>query len=292
MTLLLPLDSFKKNVHSQFGEDGIISEILNRLSKGVELDKWCVEFGAWDGIHLSNTYNLITNKNYHSVLIEGDKKKYIDLCKNIPQVNAHKICAFVTFDGASTLDKLLASTPIPKNFDFLSIDIDGCDYHILDSLQDYSPKTICIEFNPTIPNEVEYIQPKNFSIKHSSSPKSILKLAESKGYKLVATTQCNLLLVKKEYIHLIRNESECTLENLRDDSEIKVFLFIGFDGTLLSNKESIYFNWHGIRKYIDEMQVLPKVLRRFKPDYNLLQLTYFKIWRPIKRLIRLIRRLQ
>jgi hypothetical protein len=24
--------------------------------------RWCVEFGAWDGFYLSNTYNLLNNQ--------------------------------------------------------------------------------------------------------------------------------------------------------------------------------------------------------------------------------------
>ena len=57
------LDNFKKNNYSQNGEDGIIKEITKRL----KLDKnpknnWCVEFGAWDGIHGSNTFNLVKNR--------------------------------------------------------------------------------------------------------------------------------------------------------------------------------------------------------------------------------------
>lgn len=42
----------KKNVHSQSGEDGVIGAILDLLP---ERDRWCVEFGAWDGKLLSNT---------------------------------------------------------------------------------------------------------------------------------------------------------------------------------------------------------------------------------------------
>ena len=58
------LNNFRKNNYSQNGEDGIIKEIIKRL----KLDKnpnnnWCVEFGAWDGIYLSNTYNLVNLRN-------------------------------------------------------------------------------------------------------------------------------------------------------------------------------------------------------------------------------------
>lgn len=78
-----------------------------------------------DGIHLSNTYNLIKNKTYRAVLIEGDKRKYKNLYRNIPQQEVIKICQYVTLDGAFTLDAILQSTPIPQDFDLLSIDIDG-----------------------------------------------------------------------------------------------------------------------------------------------------------------------
>ena len=72
------LNNYSKKIFSQFGEDGIILEILNRLTKK-NLDFWCVEFGARDGISDSNTLNLIKNYKYKAVLIEGDKK-YFKIC--------------------------------------------------------------------------------------------------------------------------------------------------------------------------------------------------------------------
>ena len=34
-----------------------------------------VEFGAWDGRHLSNTCHLVESRGYSAVLIEGDEKR-------------------------------------------------------------------------------------------------------------------------------------------------------------------------------------------------------------------------
>ena len=51
---------YRKNFFSQNGEDGVISEILKRLNLKSK-EKWCCEFGAWDGIHGSNTFNLVKN---------------------------------------------------------------------------------------------------------------------------------------------------------------------------------------------------------------------------------------
>ena len=57
---LKKVNEYGKKIYSQFGEDGIINEILNRI-KSENLDKYCVEFGARDGVSDSNTYNLIKN---------------------------------------------------------------------------------------------------------------------------------------------------------------------------------------------------------------------------------------
>ena len=165
MVYLDDLKQFKQNVYSQHGEDGIISEILHRISMTCSLDQWCVEFGAWDGLHLSNTARLIKEFGYSAVLIEGDTKRAKNLALNFPQSNVHAINRFISFEGENTLDNILSKTPIPSDFDFLSIDIDGVDYWVLDSMETVRPKIICIEFNPTIPNAVDFVQPKNFSVR-------------------------------------------------------------------------------------------------------------------------------
>ena len=70
------MEKYKANTYSQFGEDGIIKEILFRLrNSGIELNNWACEFGAWDGLYLSNTARLILEEEFNAVLIEGDPKK-------------------------------------------------------------------------------------------------------------------------------------------------------------------------------------------------------------------------
>jgi hypothetical protein len=277
---LAPLQTFAANVHSQNGEDGIIEEILARVGRVWPLNKWCVEFGAWDGIFLSNTYNLISKKGYSAVLIEGDKDKFRILCGNIPQLNVHKICQFVTFDGHATLDETLKATPIPRDFDFLSIDIDGCDYFIFESLRQYQPKIVCIEYNPTIPNEVDFVQPRDFRIKQGASAKSLIALATSKGYSLVAVTACNLIFVRNNLSEAVVSAERPELQTLRDDSRFKAFIFVGFDGTILSNKTHITLPWHGISPELSRLQPLPSVLRRYSPDYSRLQRLLFCMLHP------------
>jgi hypothetical protein len=264
---------FAHNVYSQFGEDGIIEQLLAKLPSK---DGWCVEFGAWDGIHLSNTFNLIKNMAYRSVLIEANAKKFKVLQKNLTPFGAVLVNEFVTFEGDNTLDKILERTPIPKDFDFLSIDIDGNDFWIFDSLLEFRPKLICIEYNPSIPNDVEYIQPRDFSVQKGSSALSIYNLAKQKGYELVVTTPCNLLLVSKEYFDCY-HINDNSLNTLRDDADCRVYAFVGYDGTIIHSKP-IHFFWHNFITSEYELQVLPKYLRRFASDYNLIQKIFFSIF--------------
>jgi hypothetical protein len=100
----LPISEFKFNKFSQYGEDGVIKEILRRISAVSTLDQWCCEFGAWDGLHLSNTARLILEDDYKGVLIEGDPKRVEELGINFPGNKIQKICSFVTHSGDTSLD--------------------------------------------------------------------------------------------------------------------------------------------------------------------------------------------
>lgn len=280
MNNIFPLHQYANNIYSQFGEDGIIEKILAQVPR----DNWCVEFGAWDGLHLSNTANLVLNKNYSAVLIEADEKKYDELTRNMSGKPVTLVNKYVTFEGQNTLDNILGSTSIQVNFDFLSIDIDGSDYFILESLNQFQPKLICIEYNPTIPNEVEYVQPKDFSIARGSSAKSITALAKSKGYALIAVTTCNLFFIHSSYLPNFSLQAGIPLEQIRDDSEFKVYIFTGYDGSILLSNE-LKMPFHGLKANDSDFQFFPRYLRYHRADYNILQrrlFHFFKLFRNIR----------
>ncbi len=270
------LNKFEKKIYSQFGEDGIIQEIIKRVGEK-NLDKWCVEFGAKDGISDSNTYNLIKNLDYNAVLIEGDKKFFNELKSNIKTDKVVKINKFVSFEGSNKLENILQNTKIPKNFDFLSIDIDGCDYHIFEQLELFTPKIICIEFNHMIPNEVEFVQSKNFAFKQGCSPKSLVNLAKLKNYHLVANTLTNLFFVHENIKNFVLEEN-ISLESIRNDENVKNLIFSGYDGTLFTTKP-VEISWHKIKVENKNLQILPKYLRKFPGDYNLVDKVIFYIFR-------------
>jgi len=289
------LSSFSENVYSQFGEDGIIREVLDRLRSRVELDSWCVEFGAWDGIFLSNTCRLIREDGFSAVLIEGDKRKAQVLERNFPQKEVHKVCQFIHFEGPDSLDATLSRTPVPSDFDFLSIDVDGVDYHIFESMVSFRPKVICIEFNPTVPNAVDFVQARDFAVKQGSSARAIVRLAKEKSYSLVAATQCNLIFVRDDLVNFVTNEEQ-KIESLNPSGNDGTYIFVGYDGSVLSNKESLALVWHGLTIPLERLQVLPRALRRFPSDYAGLRRAGFEIFRavlegPKRTLLRILRRM-
>lgn len=260
------LDRYARNGCSQFGEDGILERVFEILPKQAEY--WCVEFGAWDGKYLSNTYQLIANRNWKGVLIEGNSSKFPDLERTFKdREDVTLVNALVSFEGDNTLDKILERTDIPVDLDLLSVDIDGNDHHIWESLKGYRPKVVVIEFNQTIPSDVEFVQEKNMAVNHGSSLLSLTKLGKQKGYELIAATVCNAVFVRKEFFDLfgIQDNSPSILWS-KERPAPRVFQL--YDGTLVFS-ERFKLIWHD--KYVNEQdfQALPKLLRFFGDSTNM-----------------------
>jgi hypothetical protein len=188
------LQAYRANVTSQFGEDGVVAEITRRLGAG---GRCCVEFGAWDGRHCSNTWSLWHDQGWSAVLIEGEPDRaraLVGATASFPGVKV--LNAYVGWEGASRLDALLDSAGLSGPVDVMSIDIDGDDFHVFAALEKHLPRILLIEFNPTCPPETELVQAKGG--RFGSSAVSMLRLAEGKGYALAACTDTNLILVRAE----------------------------------------------------------------------------------------------
>ena len=198
------LINFAFNNFSQNGEDGVIQEILRRLGLQNSEKNWCVEFGAWDGIHLSNTFNLV-EQGWNAVYLEGDKSRYKDLIKTAKKYpKIFPINAFVSKESNSRkrLDELLKKTEIPLDFDLLSIDIDSYDLEVWESLKEYNPKIIIIEINSEyLPGIIKWHSNKHQNTKGNSFS-TTLNVAKDKGYELCCHTG-NMIFIKSELISML-----------------------------------------------------------------------------------------
>ena len=192
------LFTYRSNIYSQNGEDGVIAEILKRLNLD-QKQLWCVEFGAWDGIHLSNSFALVERHNWNAVYIEGDKKKYINLLKTAKQYkNITTINKFVESDNnhENSLDNILSKTELPIDYELLCIDVDGYDLAIFNYYKG-KPKIVVITINSSIRPGILMWNDGKKSIGNSFS--STLSVAKEKGFTLVCHTG-NMIFVRNDIV--------------------------------------------------------------------------------------------
>ena len=118
--------------YSQNGEASVIIDTF----KALDIERGhAIEIGAGNGVDLSNTRNL-TEKGWTADLYDGDPQG----AKDVEQV---------------WINMEWAAKPVPHSCNFLSIDIDGIDYWILDQLlaawrsNGYDmPDVVLCEYNP------------------------------------------------------------------------------------------------------------------------------------------------
>jgi len=259
------------------GCEATAKAIARLLEKFPERNRWCVEFGAGADSHGSTTHRLIAGEGYSAVLIEGVKGKYQYLCKlykdNPKVLVLDKYVSFRAGDN-DCLDRLLAPTPVPADLDFLSIDIDGNDYHVWNAITQYRPKLLMIEFNPTIPPEIKHVQPADPGINFGNSLAALVDLGKSKDYELVCVIGVNALFVRRTDYHLfgIQDNSVQALWTRRD---CVTYIFSGYDGSIVLGGCKKLPWLFDIQLQEARMQVIPRFLQEYpftRRNYRLFQL--------------------
>jgi len=183
-----------RNVYSQYGEDGIIEAIFERI--GVK-NKWCLEVGASDGILFSNTRRLV-EQGWNAILIESEKLAYdrlVENCKNYP--NARPV--FAKIDSDHTLDSILEMHAAPKDIDLMVIDIDGQDYHVANAMMGYAPRVLVVEYDPKADSEyIPVIGGGDKEGLNQAGKTAIKRMCCSKGYRACIETPVNIVAIYKD----------------------------------------------------------------------------------------------
>jgi hypothetical protein len=198
---MIKLNDYYKKIYTQSGEDGILEKIFSVL--GIDNGQFC-EFGASDGMSYCNTRNF-RERGWTGVLIEGDPS-YISALKKIASdfKGIEVIESFISCEKDNKLDEILSKTRLNKNFDLLSIDIDGNDLWIWKSIENYDPKVVIVEYNSNYPSTkslcINYDKDHRHKLDayYSATVSAYKKIADEKEYKLVGYTQgLNLIFCKK-----------------------------------------------------------------------------------------------
>ncbi|WP_018702956.1 hypothetical protein [Anaeromusa acidaminophila] len=267
------LSKYSFNTYSQFGEDGIINKIFEIIGAK---NKVCVEFGAWDGFHLSNTANLWTNE-WQGILIEADRKKYHQLVENTKKYGCTCINAFVGCDKNDSIESILRNSNINlEKIDLLSIDIDSNDYYVLASLDKMRPAVIVCEYNPTIPAEIDLYPEKENNMGCSAS--ALVRIAEEKGYRLVSMTDTNCFFVAEEdFVKFEDYETE--IETLKTTKYL-TYIVTSYSGDYIAMSKSqlpygiakkysgkVYGNFVDVSEHIPENNIILRIAKKFRARY-------------------------
>ena len=195
-----PLIEYRRIAFSQYGEEGIISRIFSVLGPGSRL---CCEFGAWDGVALSNTRELLLS-GWTGILIEGDRSKFHNLQSTYRDGQAICLNEFVGVAENTLADILQRNGLGDRRLDFLSIDVDGPDFEIFSDLDRLRqpPRVVAVErINAHSPLATKPT-PQDLIAAGVGQPLAVfVKRARELGYRLVCYLKVNAFFVHESEGH-------------------------------------------------------------------------------------------
>jgi hypothetical protein len=194
------INKYEHRVYSQHGEDGIIEEIFSRIGT---TNKFFFECGAGEG-EQNNTIFLLM-KGWSGLWLEGADFNFNNLKKIFTKYTSEKKLKINKgLISSKNINILLEEASVPKDLDFMSIDIDSNDYYIFESLT-YKPRVLCIEYNSTFRPGFSYKQKEsekewNGSFLFGANISALNIIAKEKNYTLVCTdmTGTNAFFVRND----------------------------------------------------------------------------------------------
>lgn len=199
------LSEVEFQVFSQWGDDGIIQYLVNKLDIP---NKTFIEFGV-ENYTESNTRFLLINNNWTGYVIDGSKEnvRYIkdDIVSWACELYAED--AFIT---AENINELLVKPGFDPEIGILSIDIDGNDYWVWKAINSVNPIIVIAEYNSlfgkntawTVPYDPSFVRSEKHPsiLYYGASIKALQLLAAEKGYSFIG---CNS---KGNNAYFIRND--------------------------------------------------------------------------------------
>ncbi len=194
-------------VFSQFGEDGIIQHLINQVAIA---DETFVEFGVQD-YRESNTRFLLEHNNWRGLIIDAGEA-HEEFVRTSPTGWRHDLQTVASFVTAESINQLIDTAGFRGDLGLLSVDIDGNDYWVLQSITIVSPRILVIEYNSvfgpeqavTIPYDPSFDRGKaHYShLYWGASIAAVTLAAEEKGLALVGGNDAgnNAFYVRRELL--------------------------------------------------------------------------------------------
>ena len=207
---LTSLEEAEFQVYSQFGEDGIIQWLIHN----VEIEnKTFIEFGVEDYSE-SNTRFLLMNNNWTGFVMDGSEEN-IKRLKNWKYFWKYDLAAKAAFITKENINELITEAGYSGDIGILSIDLDGNDYWILNSITCVTPRILICEYNNiwggadkkvSIPYDKQFVRTKAHysNLYWGGSIAAFRDWAEKKGYYYMGSNSAgnNAFFVRTDCIEL------------------------------------------------------------------------------------------
>jgi hypothetical protein len=206
-------------VHSQNEEDGILHFIFSIIGT---TNKRCVEVCAGNGIE-NNTANLVLNHRWIGLMFDGSQPN-IDAARDFFAQHPDSAIAPPTIVKAwitrENINSLIEDNGFKGSIDLFSLDIDGVDYWVWESLTCIDPRVVVLECNHlwgpgpcvTVPYSESFVceYTQHGSDYAGASLGAFVKLGRKKGYRFVGTnaTATNAFFVKQDIVSSWLPEAE------------------------------------------------------------------------------------
>ena len=223
------VNNHEYKIFSQFGEDSIIQFLINNLNISKNL---FIEIGV-ENYEEANTRFLLENNNWEGLIIDGSDKN-IKFVREQNYYWRNKIKAVSRFVSTKNINEIILDNKFKDNIGILSIDIDGNDYWLWESINAVSPDILIIEYNAnfgskkslTIKYDENFQRSKKGLNKliYGASLSALYKLAKKKNYSLVLVNSNgnNAFFVRDNLLN--SNVSAKTVEECFKKNTFKEFI--------------------------------------------------------------------
>jgi hypothetical protein len=201
-------------VFSQFGDDGIIQYLLQQVDVPEDKRKF-IEFGVQD-YQESNTRFLLMNDNWGGLILDGSASNISKVVADV-QFWRHDLTAVAAFIDRDNVNDLFARNGFEGEIGLLSVDIDGNDYWVWESIDIVNPIIVVCEYNSIFGAEHAVTIPYDPAFQRSTahysnlywgvSLKALCLLAVRRGYAFVGCNSAgnNAYFVRKDKLGNLRH---------------------------------------------------------------------------------------
>lgn len=192
-------------VYSQWGEDGILEWLIQRLPIS---SKRFIEFGV-ENFKEANTRFLLINRNWKGLIIDAspDNMRTVRQDEIYWRYDLTAVSAFINRDN---ITELISKNGFSGKVGVLSIDIDGNDYWVWEAIEVVNPDIVVCEYNAvfgdlypiSIPYAPDFFRTRAHAsnLYFGASINALCLLAARKGYELVGTNRAgvNAFFVRRD----------------------------------------------------------------------------------------------